>query len=194
LTRMCIILAEGFADWECAHMMAAGRAHMGIEMVVATPDGQNVVSMGGLKVMPDLALEAVCPDDFDAVVFCGGTVWRGNGAPEIGPVASVFAQHGKLVAAICDGVLGLARTGLLDTRAHTGDAPDIPGAAPNYKGQAHYRETPGAVRDGTIITAGGLAPVQFMVAVLSALGHGGPELDAYAKMLGAEHQSITPAG
>ncbi|GGA35445.1 DJ-1/PfpI family protein [Pelagibacterium lentulum] len=187
MTKLAIVLADGFADWECALVMAWGQTYMGIEITVATPGGQPVTSLGGLKVTPDIALENIGPEVLGGLVICGGSIWQSAQAPDLDAVAKRFMEANKLVAAICDGVLGLARTGVLNDRAHTGDGLEILERAPAYSGGSQFRKQPKALRDGNLITASGLAPVSFMSEVFIALGYGGPELDQYVGMLGAEH-------
>lgn len=189
MTRLAILLTEGFADWECAHLMASGRSYFGMEMVVATPGGIPVLSSGGLGVTPDVDASALDAAALDGLVVCGGTIWQSAAAPDISEIARRFADAGKLVAAICDGVFALAGTGLLDAAAHTGNSAEQLKAVPGYAGAAHYVDQPRAVRAGMLVTASGLAPVSFMVEVFNALGYGGEELSAYQAMLGAEHQA-----
>src|SRR3569833_2735617 len=44
----------------------------------------------GLKVSPNLAIEAIEPKDFDALVICGGSGWDGPDAPDLTDVATRF--------------------------------------------------------------------------------------------------------
>ncbi|HUH48447.1 MAG TPA: DJ-1/PfpI family protein, partial [Mycoplana sp.] len=74
--RIAIGLTEGFADWECALLMASARSYFGFEVVAASPGGRAVTSMGGLAVTPATVLETVTPADYDALVLCGGTIWE----------------------------------------------------------------------------------------------------------------------
>ncbi|MCD7061315.1 DJ-1/PfpI family protein [Pelagibacterium xiamenense] len=194
MTRLAILLTEGFADWECAHLMASGRTYFGIEIVVATPGGAPVVSSGGLRVTPDADADAVGPEGCDGIVICGGTIWQSDAAPEISGLVDRFRKAGKLVAGICDGVLALARTGALDETPHTGNDVEQLKAAPGYKGAAEYVDRSRAVRAEGLVTASGLAPVTFMVEVFNELGYGGDELDAYSGMLAAEHQAACDVG
>ena len=71
---------------------------------------------------------------------------------------------------------------------HTSNAPDFLAGAEGYAGQAHYRDTPQAVRDGRLITAPGSAPMTFAAEIYRALGLGGDELDQYVLLFGAEHR------
>ncbi|WP_196260691.1 DJ-1/PfpI family protein [Pelagibacterium limicola] len=188
MTKLAIVFTEGYADWECAHIMAAGREHFAFDIFVATPEGKPVTSLGGVRVLPDGAFEAVDADDFDGLVICGGTIWRTPAAPDLAAVVEAFTHAGKLVAAICDGVLGLARTGRLDGVSHTGNAAEALFGAPGYAGEKFYLETPRAVRADGVVTASGTAAVSFMAEVFRALGFGGADLDIYLDMLAAEHR------
>ena len=53
---------------------------------------------------------------------------------------------------------------------------------PDYQGEAYYKNEP-AVTDGNLITATGVAPLEFTVAVLKALAAFSPEtLDAWYQL------------
>ena len=65
---------------------------------------------------------------------------------------------------------------------------DFIAGAEGYRGQAHYRDGPQAVRSGRIVTAPGSAPITFTAEIYRALGFGSEELDTYVQILGAEHQ------
>lgn len=94
---------------------------------------------------------------------------------------------GKVVAGICDGTLALAKTGLLDTVAHTSNSAE--NLSPTgYAGATLYRDTPSAVIDGKVVTAPGTAPVSFMAGVMQALGLRDGNLDYYLGLHAAEHR------
>lgn len=188
MTRLAVVLTEGFADWEVGQLAASARTHFGFDVVTASPDGAEVRSMGGLRVATDTTAENLHGDAFDALIICGGTIWETEKAPDLSPVIGDFIARGKLVAAICGGTLALARAGVLNDIPHTSNAPDFLVSAEAYRGQAHYRDGPQAVRSGMIVTAPGSAPITFTAEIYRALGFGGEELDTYVQILGAEHQ------
>jgi len=188
MTRLAVVLTEGFADWEVGQLAASARTHFGFDVVTASPGGAEVRSMGGMRVAPDSVAENLHGDAFDALVICGGTIWETEKAPELSHVVNDFIARGKLTAAICGGTLALARAGALDQIAHTSNAPDFLADAEGYHGQAHYREGPQAVRSGMIVTAPGSAPITFTAEIYRALGFGSEELDTYVQIFGAEHQ------
>lgn len=188
MTRLAIVLTEGFADWECAPLMGTARGHLGIETVAASPSGVNVTSMGGLRVIPTLAVEDLCESDFDGLVVCGGTIWETSAAPDLGNVLRSFADSERLIAGICAGTLPLAAAGLLDNVAHTSNARELLEKVPSYRGHDHYRDVRFAVVHDIIVTAPGTAPITFMAGILRTLGHGSVDLDAYLGALAAEHE------
>lgn len=188
MTRLAVILTEGFADWEVAQLTASARTHFGFDVVTATPGGDEVRSMGGMRVAADGAAENLRADAFDGLVLCGGTIWETEKAPDLAPVIDAFASSGKLVAAICGGTLALARAGKLNDIAHTSNAADFIAGAEGYAGHAHYRDGAQAVRTGRFVTAPGSAPITFTAEIYRALGFGGEELDQYVLLFGEEHR------
>jgi len=188
MTTIVTILTPGFADWETALLNAGARSYYGIETRFATPDGGEVVSSGGLRVTPDMAVGDIDVNAIDALLVNGGTIWATPDAPDISDVLQRAHAAGKVVGGICDGTLALARAGLLDAVPHTANGPEsLPGTG--YAGAEHYRDQPRAVLAERIVTAPGTAPVSFMGAVMEALGLRNGDLDFYLGLYGAEHRA-----
>lgn len=85
-------------------------------------------------------------------------------------------EKGTVVAAICGATLGLAKTGLLDSSYHTSnDLEYLKMIVPNYYGEKHYKREV-AVNDKNLVTASGIAPLEFTVEVLRLLDVFKPEV------------------
>ena len=56
-----LLVFDGFADWEPAFALAELRRSGGLEVVTVGFTAAPVRSMGGIRVLPDLALAAVDP-------------------------------------------------------------------------------------------------------------------------------------
>jgi putative intracellular protease/amidase len=184
-------LTNDFADWETALLNAAGRSFYNFDTAYASPGGQAVTSAGGMKVQPDLAIEALDPKDYDALVICGGGAWKAPDPPNLTAVAKRFHDAHRLIAAICDGTFALARTGLLDTVPHTSNGVGYLDET-GYHGKLHYRDTPGAVSERGIVTAPGTAPVAFMAAVMKELGAADGQLAYYVGLHAAQFGANSP--
>ena len=73
---------------------------------------------------------------------------------------------GTIVAAICGATDALANMGYLDTRKHTSNNLEYTKmVCPNYKGEKFYELGP-AVSDANLVTASGIAPLEFAMEVL----------------------------
>ncbi len=189
MTRIAIALTPDFADWEPALLTAVARSYLGVEVVTASPDGLAVTSMGGLKVLPDMAYGDLDAGSFDALVIPGGLIWENGGeAPDFRPLVNAFHDKGKVVAGICAAASVLASTGVLDKVAHTGNRLEAHAEHKGYHGKALYRDQPRAVSDGKIVTAAGSSPVSFTMEVLKALDLWGPEAEAELAAFSAEHR------
>ncbi|MFJ6729549.1 DJ-1/PfpI family protein [Streptomyces sp. NPDC091281] len=172
---------DTFADWETGHATAhLARAGYEIRTVGATTD--PVTSIGGLRVLPDLALDAVRPEDAALLILPGADRWdTGDDLAPFARAARAFLDAGTPVAAICGATAGLAREGLLDTRAHTG-AVSFYLAATGYAGGDRYVDTD-AVTDDGLVTAGPTDPVAFAREILGLLGvYEGEVLDAWFRL------------
>ena len=192
MTRIVTVLTEGFADWEIALLNAVAKGFYGMETSFASPGGRPVTSMGGMRVAPELAVEALDPATFDALVVYGGAAWKRTDAPDISDIARRTHAAGKLVAGICDGTFALAKTGLLDGIAHTSNGVGYLDET-GYSGKGLYRDGPEAVTDRRIVTAPGTSPVSFMAAVMAGLGAADDRLRYYVGLHAAQFSGLQQA-
>lgn len=168
-----LFVFDGMADWEAAFATACihnphfqshpGRYHIRTAARSLVP----VTTMGGLRILPDMTIDDVCPAQSSMLILPGGQAWENGGNLEALERALAFVHEGVPVAAICAATLALARTGLLDDRLHTSnDAAYI--ASSGYRGGHYYREVP-AITDRNVITASGIAPVEFAYEIAKEL-------------------------
>lgn len=188
MTKLAVLLTDAFADWEAGPLMATARAYLNVEIVTVSPGGTPVTSMGGLRVIADMALEALTPEDFDGLVIIGGMIWETDNAPDVGPAVLAFRRADRAVSGICAGTLAIARTGILRGGVtHTSNSLAFLRQSEHYHGQSSYLNVPFAVRDGHLVTASGMAPISFARETLVAIGAMTPEADAVLAEFGDEH-------
>lgn len=163
---LMIYLPGGFADWEGAYLASEWK-QAGREVIYVTEDGKPVASIGGLKAQPDKALHEVNVEEICGLVLIGSDDWPDAAKNQkVLEFAKQVHKSGKMVAGICAATIALARTGLLDQHNHTSNnLESLKEMATGYKGENHYQDQ-NAVRDGHLITAAGVAPLQFTVEVL----------------------------
>ena len=160
-----LFIFDSMADWEAAYAVAAinnprfqtepGR----YRVVTAAATLAPVTTMGGLRIEPDVTIDTVLPEESAMLILPGGTAWENYGNGEALELAAQFMAAGVPVAAICAATLALARAGLLDHLRHTSNAREYL-ISSGYRGTAFYCGAP-AVTDKNVITATGLAPVDF---------------------------------
>jgi len=121
---------------------------------------------GGKRVRPDVLLSDVRAAGYDAIVFVGGYPYDPD-VPEMHRVAQEAVAEGKLAAAICNGVITLAKAGVLEDKRVTA-LPDQPASVLEEAG-AILTDAP-VERDGLIITGNGPeASSRFGEAIAAAL-------------------------
>lgn len=164
------------SDWEIGYLTAelnTGRYFKKglspLKIVTVGLERTPITTMGGLTIMPDLTLNECHFDRTDALILPGGETWlEAIHQPVLKAVETCF-EKGTLVAAICGATMGLAQAGLLNTRKHTSnDLGYMKMVCPAYSGEHYYNYSP-AVMDEKLVTASGIAPLEFTVQVLKAL-------------------------
>lgn len=164
-----VLVFDGFADWEPAPALAELRRTFGFPVRVIGLRGEPVSSMGGMRIVPDLALPQFEPESAGVLILPGGDSWMRRELPAVSAALRAMASAHRPIAAICAATLAAAHAGLLDDRAHTSNGRGfIEKHVPGYRGQALYRAER-AVRDRGVITANGLAPFAFAAEIFRAL-------------------------
>jgi putative intracellular protease/amidase len=166
-----VIVFDGFADWEPAHALAELRrwGKRVVRSVGFTRD--PVTSMGGLRVLPDVALRDVRANDIELLIIPGGDMWQAGAYPReaLESLVASRLESETPVAAICAGTLALARTGALNDRRHTSNMRSyLSTHVPEYSGATHYLDVL-AVRDRHLITASGLGSIDFAREIFAEL-------------------------
>ena len=178
-TVHCFVF-DTLADWEYGFAVSGinntqfHRVPNAWQVKTVAPRREPVVTSGGLRIVPDLALDDLAPSDSRMLILPGGDTWDEGGNIEAVDKAREFLARGVPVAAICGATAGLARGGLLDDVRHTSNAREYI-AATGYRGGALYQEEP-AVTDGDIITAASMAPLEFAYHIYRRLDLYAPEV------------------
>lgn len=168
---------DTMADWEIGYLTAelnSGRYYKkglsSSKIVTVGIEKTPVTTMGGLKILPDISLDECSIESTDSLILPGGDTWTEANHQPILKMVERCLQEGVLVAAICGATVGLAKTGLLNSRPHTSnDLEYLKMICPTYTGEECYKME-SVVTDGNLITASGVAPLEFSVHVLRALG------------------------
>ncbi|WP_339796911.1 type 1 glutamine amidotransferase family protein [Paenibacillus sp. FSL R5-0744] len=181
---------DTMSDWEIGYLTAelhSGRHfRQGLgpaKIVTVGIEKTPVTTMGGLKIMPDIKVDECSIKSVDALILPGGNTWTEAIHVPILKIAEMCLKEGIVVGAICGATLGLAQAGLLDSRWHTSnDLAYLKMICQCYTGEEYYK-VESAVTDGKLITASGVAPVEFSVHVLKALDVFSPKtLDAWYRL------------
>ncbi|HEU5388249.1 MAG TPA: type 1 glutamine amidotransferase family protein [Streptosporangiaceae bacterium] len=177
-----VAVFDTLADWETGYATAHIRRRDWqrepgrYEVATVGLSREPVTTMGGVRILPDLALDELRPQDSAMLILAGGDTWGEDSMAGFRAAARRFLEAGVPVAAICGATFGLALEGLLDDRAHTSNAAEYL-AFTGYQGGDQYVDEP-AVTDGDLITASGVAPAHFARAIFDRLGIYTPEVAA----------------
>jgi putative intracellular protease/amidase len=179
-----LFVFDTMADWEAAFAIAAindtqAQTVSGhYRVVTAAASLAPITTMGGVRIQPDVTLDEVTSESSAMLILPGGHAWEGGGNNGALQLASQFIASGVPVAAICAATLALARAGFLDRVRHTSNAREYL-ISTGYHGTGFYCGAP-AVTDKNVITASGVAPVDFAREIFSKLNVYSPTcLDAW---------------
>jgi len=155
------------ADWEIGFITAELKSRRfipettKIELIMVGNTLQSITTMGGISISPEISVEDIEFKEGDILVLPGADTWLEEENKIILDMVPDLLQKKVIIAAICGATAALAQRGLLNNRKHTSnDKEYLKMFCPAYKGILSYIDTP-VVVDENLITATGLAPLEF---------------------------------
>ncbi|PEJ35578.1 type 1 glutamine amidotransferase family protein [Bacillus pseudomycoides] len=174
--KVYLYVFNTMSDWEYGYLIAelnSGRYFKKdvapLKVVTVGTNKEGITTMGGLSIQPDMSLDECTLESKDLLVLPGGNTWREDIHQPILKKIDEALKIGTIVAAICGATEALANMGYLDFRKHTSNGLEyIKMVCPNYKGEKFYEMRP-AVSGENLVTASGVAPLEFTMEVLKKL-------------------------
>ncbi|MBF0543972.1 MAG: glutamine amidotransferase [Candidatus Riflebacteria bacterium] len=167
---------DTMADWEPAFLMPELNTQRffregAVRFQVKTVGVKTgpIKTMGGLRILPDFVFEDLNLDEVGLFVLPGGDTWSEPFHSPAFEMAQNCLSAKITVGGICGATLGLAANGFLDTREHTSnDLSLLKMMCPKYQGEKYYRNQPSVI-DGNLVTASGLASLEFARDILKRI-------------------------
>ena len=174
--KVYMYVFDTMSEWEVGYLTAelnTGRYFKEglkpLKVITVGIDKKPIVTMGGLKVLPEITIEECNIESNDVLILPGGDTWISKVHEIVLEKTKEALTQGAVVAAICGATFGLAKKGLLDFRNHTSnDLEFLKMIIPSYSGEKYYKME-AAVSDENLITASGIAPLEFTIQVLKVL-------------------------
>lgn len=165
-----LLVFEGLADWEPAHILCELRKSGQYEVQTAGFSLEPVTTMGGVTILPDVTIAEIAAEDTAVFILPGGRMWEQQGNEPLQALLRELHAEEVPLAAICGATLEIARAGLTQEVRHTSNIlPYLQGLVPGYRDQDYYVNE-FAVADQNIVTANGLGSVEFAREILKLLG------------------------
>jgi len=168
--KIFVFLFDGFSDWEISYLTPEINKSERFDLVYFSENGKPLTSMGGLQIKPTISLNELNYKEIDMLILPGGTAWEKGENTSIEELTKRVFESGIPIAAICAATTYLGQLGFLNELKHTSnDLNYLKGAAPKYCGDEKYQNSL-AVTDKNIITANGIASIEFAKEIFKAIG------------------------
>jgi len=181
--KIFVFLFNGFSDWEIAYLSPEIKKSSDFELIYFSKEGDNVISMGGLNIKPDISMEEINLNEVEMLILPGGKAWDKGENDFIDSLVNNLFESKKTIAAICAATAYLGRKGLLNNLKHTSNhILYLKAVAQEYSGDKNYIDSL-AVTDENIITANGIAPIEFSREIFKKLKlYGDNELEKWFQL------------
>ncbi len=165
-----ILYYDGFSEFEVA--IALQNLAPKAEIVGVGLEKRPYASEEKQVFLPTLAVSEARADDFDVFLIPGGDSSPLLTSRDLRTFLTTLKERGKIIAAICGGVLLLGAFGLLKGKRFTGEAREFEYSAEDlmryFQGATYTGED--VVIDGNIVTAMGQAFIEFGIEVADLAG------------------------
>lgn len=174
--KVYIYVLNTLADWEISYLTAelnSGRyldkTRPPIELIKIGNTTEPIKTMGGIIITPDESIVNIKFKEDDLLILPGADTWMQEENKKIIDIVSSIIDKKVIIAAICGATVALANEGLLNNRNHTSnDIEVLKLFCSEYGGENFYLNQP-AVTDDNLITASGIAPLEFSYEVLKRI-------------------------
>ena len=184
MTHVVLYAFDTMADWEYAYIttvlqmeLRSGDSHH--RLLVAGATAEPVTTLGGLRVLPEVALEEVDEAAISLLLLPGGNTWLTHDHEPVLALARRLLEVDTPVAGICGATRAMVRARLrlapqaeVTMEANPGSVEaarfDAYADEPDYPG-SRYRVHASVAHDGCMITAIGEAPLEFSREVFKVL-------------------------
>lgn len=167
--KIYVFLFDGYSDWEISYLTPEISKDERFDLVYFSETGDKVTSMGGLQVIPTTSLNELEIEEMELLILPGGVAWENREITTIDSLVSELFEKGKTIAAICGATFYLGQLGILDKLNHTSnDLNYLKAVVPEYDGQENYQNKL-AETDENIITANGIAPIEFATEIFKRI-------------------------
>ncbi len=188
--KVYLYILNTLADWEIGFITAelnTGRyfdkTKSPLYPIKIGNSTDTITTMGGIVITPDESIDNVEFQKGDLLILPGGETWMNEENGKVMELVPGLLEKGVIVAAICGATVALANAGILNDRKHTSnDKRFLKMVCPQYAGEDNYVDQP-AVTDDNLITATGLAPLEFAYEILRRIDVMKPStLEAWFKL------------
>lgn len=171
--KVYIYILNTLADWEIGYLTAelnSGRyldkTRPPVELIKIGNTTEPIKTMGGITITPDENIDNIKFEENDLLILPGADTWTEEENKKIIDIVSSIINEKVIIAAVCGATVALANKGILNNRKHTSnDIEVLKMFCPEYAGENFYLNQP-AVTDDNLITASGLAPLEFSYEIL----------------------------
>ncbi|MDR1678609.1 MAG: glutamine amidotransferase [Prevotellaceae bacterium] len=168
-----LYVLDTLADWEISFLTAEINSGRYVRRDIEKPniikvgnDLAKITTMGGIEITPDVDVDNMNLQDGDLVILPGAHTWQNGKNQKIIDKVKESINKNIVVAAICGATFALADNGILDNKKHTSNDKDfLKMICAKYKGENLYEDKL-VVVDGNLITATGIAPLEFTFEVI----------------------------
>jgi putative intracellular protease/amidase len=168
-----LYVLDTLADWEISYITAelnSGRyfknKNKPISIVKISNSLEPIKTMGGIEITPDESIHNIDFNKNDILILPGADTWMDVKNKKVIDIVTELLKKDVIVCAICGATAALAEAGVLNNWQHTSnDKEYLEMVCPNYKGSNNYINAP-VVIDTNLVTATGLAPIEFSYEVM----------------------------
>ncbi|WP_019230140.1 DJ-1/PfpI family protein [Sedimentibacter sp. B4] len=169
MNKILVFIFDGMTDYEITFITHLLSADAGKKIITISYEDKIIEGRSGFLYKPSKLITDVIYEDVEGLIIPGG--WYGNTKPELIELINNLNSKEKLISAICGaGTVFLAKAGILKDVKYTSPIEEwtqkhieVFGEKDPFPRENYVYER--VVRDGNIITAQGIAFIDFSIEI-----------------------------
>ena len=174
MKKILLYIYDGMADYEVTFLIHMLSNDLNKEVITISDDNNLLKSKSGISYKPTVSIDEISIDEIEGIIIPGG--WNNSLDCKLIQLVKNINSQNKLIAAICFGTRILAESGVLNNVKYTTSIKEWTSELKKiFKEEdpfpRHNFIDERIVRDKNIITAKGIAFIDFAIEVSDVFGY-----------------------
>jgi len=175
MKKVLLFVYDSFAEFEISVLITCLSSSFELVTCSVKPINESVISIGKLKILPDISIEEVDVEEYEGLIIPGGNPLSTLDNDVLKTMVGNFYMSNKIIGAICGGPAVLGAAGILNDINYTASLSPIDNSEYDHVMNWNNKREEFLVVDKNIVTSTGSNYIKFAEEIMRKLKIVSPE-------------------